>query len=224
MGPVLVELIPLMLVAAFMPGWIIIVLLMLSGKGGLSKATAFALGSLLVRLTQGVLFGYVFRQDAAAYGETGPAIIKSTLLLVLGLLMLILAYLKWRKQDDPDAPPPKWMSGIANMSTGKAFGSGVLLMVGGMKQWVFTLAALATIAEAQLSLATAGLTYLIFMLAAASLMLIAIISYAIAPRRAGAALDAMRGWLDRNNRPITVGVSFIFGVLFMINGITGLMG
>ena len=224
MGAVIVDLIPLMIGAAVVPVWIIAVLLMLSAEGGLRKAAAFTLGTLIVRLAQGALFGYVFERDAEAYGPAGPHIIKSTLLLVIGLMMLILAYLKWRKEEDPDAPPPKWISAIGGMSAGKALAGGVLLTVVGVKQWVFTLAALATIAEAQLGLATAALTYLVFMLAAVSLLLLAVISYAVAPRRAGAALESARKWLERNNQPVTVGVSLVFGVFFIINGITGLLG
>lgn len=224
MGSVLSNLIPLIIGAAVVPIWIIIVLLLLSQMGGLRKAVAFTLGSLLVRVAQGVAFGYLFQQDAQAYGSEGPAIVKSTLLLVVGLLMLILAYMKWRKEEDPDGPPPKWMSAIGGMSTGKALTGGMLLTIVGVKQWVFTLAALAIIAEAQLGLAAASVAYLIFILAAASLMLIAIISYAIAPRQAGAALESARKWLERNNRPVTVIVSLVFGVFFFVNGVSGLLG
>ena len=41
-----------------------------------------------------------------------PALIASTLLLVVGILLLVAAYKKWRNQADPDDPPPQWMQGV----------------------------------------------------------------------------------------------------------------
>jgi hypothetical protein len=62
--------------------------------------------------------------------------------------LLVTAYKKWRKEDDPDAPPPKWMSALSGLSTLKAFGMGALLMIVAVKQWVFTLSAIAIITVA----------------------------------------------------------------------------
>lgn len=224
MSSVIIELIPLMLGAALVPAWIILVLLMLSNPGGLPRAAAFVAGTLLVRVIQGVVFGYVFNQGAEQYGAEGSTVLVSTLLAILGLLMLILAYKKWKKEDDPEAPSPKWMSALTSMSAVKAFGFGALLMALGIKHWVFTLSALATITEAQLGVAQASITFVIYLIVTASLLLIPISFYALAPQRAGAALGQARDWLERNNRPITVIVSLVFGVYFLYQGIAGLLG
>jgi hypothetical protein len=139
------ELLPLIVGAAVLPLWIIISLLLLRSEGGVAKAAAFAGGAMAVRVVQGLLFGFVFGTATDEYGETGAALIKSTLLLVVGILLLVAAYKKWRKEDDPDAPPPKWMSALSGLSTLKAFGMGALLMAIAVKQWVFTLSAIAVI-------------------------------------------------------------------------------
>ncbi len=224
MGSVIVDLIPIMIGAALMPAWIIIVLLMLSDKGGLPKAAAFVAGTLLVRSIQGVVFGAVFQREDQAYGEAGTQVLVSTLLLVIGLLLLTLAYKKWTKEEDPDAPPPKWLASLSEMSVGRAFGMGALLMAVGMKHWVLTLTALATITAGQLDQPQSIVAFAIYLLVSASLLLIPLLFSAIAPRRAASALGSARSWLERNNRPVTVIASLVFGLYFAFQGIMGLLG
>ena len=101
--------------------------------------------------------------------------------------MLISAVKKWRKEEDPDAPPPKWMAILSGLSALQAFGMGALLMALSIKQWVFTLSAIAVIEQAQLSQAGNVLVYLFFVLAAQSLVLAPILVSAVAPVQCGQA-------------------------------------
>jgi hypothetical protein len=224
MGAVIVYLLPLIVGAALLPASIIIALFLLRGGGGVRKALAFAAGAMTVRLVQGVLFGYVFGAAADAYGESGSNLITSTLLLVVGIAMLISAVMKWRKEADPDAPPPKWMAVLGGLSALQAFGMAALLMAISIKQWVFTLSAIAVIEQAQLSHTGNVLVYLFFVVAAHSLVLAPIIVSAVAPTQAARMLDAMQGWLERNSRVIVITVLLIFGVWLLWKGINGLIG
>jgi putative Mn2+ efflux pump MntP len=224
MGAVIVYLLPLVIGAALLPASIILALFLLRGEGGVRKALAFAAGAMTVRLVQGVLFGYVFGAAADAYGESGSNLITSTLLLVVGLVMLISAVTKWRKEADPDAPPPKWMAVLGGLSALQAFGVGALLMALSIKQWVFTLSAIAVIEQGELSHAGNVLAYRLFMLAAQSLVLAPILVSAVAPTQAARMLDAMQGWLERNSRVIVTAVLLIFGVWLLWKGIAGLIG
>ena len=223
MDRLLVDLLPLIIGAAVLPVWIIMALFLLRSDGGLLKATAFAGGAMTVRLLQGILFGYVFGAADEANGDSGASLITSTLLVVLGILLLISAVRKWRKEEDPDAPPPKWMATLSGLSALKAFGMGALLMALAVKQWVFTLSAIAVIEEAQLGQTANVLAYLFFVVAAQSLVLAPIIVYAVAPTQAARGLDAMQGWLERNDRVIVIAVSLIFGAWFLWKGIAGLI-
>ena len=177
-----------------------------------------------VRVVQGVVFGFVFSEATDASGEGGSELITSTLLLVLGILMLISAVKKWRKEEDPDAPPPKWMETLGRLSAIQALGIGMLLMALSIKQWVFTLSAIAAIEQGELSRASNALTYLFFVLAAQSLVLAPILVSAVAPVQSAKRLDAIQGWLERNNRAIVIAASSIFGVWFLWKGIAGLIG
>jgi Sap, sulfolipid-1-addressing protein len=225
MADLIVQLIPMVLGAALAPLWVIIVLLMLASPQGLVKATAFVLGMTLARLLQGLIFGFVFgaSPDAAADGD-GSTPVVSTLLTVLGIVLLIAAYKKWRKEDDPDDPPPKWMQSIDQATPLKALGLGAALIGVAVKLWVFTLSALGVISAAGLGTAASVGAYVVYTFLAQFLLILAIVAYAVAPGPAGAILKRALGWLTANNRPITVSVSLIFGAYFLYSGLKGLLG
>jgi hypothetical protein len=204
-----------------LPAWIIITLLLLRGEGGVVKAAGFAAGAILARSLIIFLFHFVFG-TAASQDDSGN--IASTLLTVVGILLLVAAYKKWRKEDDDDAPPPKWMTMMDGMKPAKAFGFGALLMVIAVKQWVFTLSAIAIVEEAKLGTAETILAFVFFVLGSMSLVLLPILLSAIAPKQSTKILGTVMGFLERYNRPITIAVSLIFGVWFLFKGITGLMG
>jgi putative Mn2+ efflux pump MntP len=224
MNAILIDLLPLILGAALVPLYPIVVLLLLLGEGGLRTALAFVAGVLTVRLAQGVLFGWVFGAAAQTYPDDGPQIIASTLLLVVGILLLLAGAKKWRKQPDPDDPPPQWMAALAGLSPLRAVGAGAAFVVIAVKQWVFTLTALDVIAGAELGAASSAGLYLGFTLATQTLVLLPILAYAVAPQRSARPLRAAQAWLERNNRPIVIGVSLLFGLWFLVKGLLGLIG
>lgn len=54
-----------------------------------------------------------------------PAALKP----ILGVLLLVLAGKSLVGEDDPDAPPPKWMAMLEKPGVGALFGIGLLLSV-----------------------------------------------------------------------------------------------
>lgn len=223
MGELLVDLLPLSVGAALLPVWIIMVLFLLGGKEGWRTAGAFVGGALLVRVVQGVLFGYVFGVADEAHSPGGKGLIAATLLLVIGIMMLVAAYMKWRKQPDADDPPPKWMAMLDGLSAPKALLFGAGLMAVAVKQWVFTLSALAIVRDAPLGGLEQALGFLFFVLVAQSLMIAPILLYVLMPARAAQWLAALQRWLARYERVIMIAASLIFGLWFVFKGITGLM-
>lgn len=227
METILVSLLPYILGSALVPVQIIIgILLLKSPHQGLLKGTAYVAGMTTTRLLQGVIFWFVFTTSGAATvdGSSGQSLVASTLLLVLGIFLLITAYKKWRGEDDPDDPPPQWLTMMDSASPLKAFGIGFGLPLIGAKLWVFTLGALATIADAQLGQPGSTVAYLLFILLAQSLLLLPILIRILLPARSKSVLDAVSAWLTKNNRPIVIVVSLIFGLLFFYSGLTGLIG
>jgi hypothetical protein len=163
-----------------------------------------------MRLVQGLLFGLVFGAAMQASSESGQRLIVSTLLLVLGILLLITACMKWQKAEDPDAPP-RWMATISGLSAGKAVGAGALFVTIAVKQWVFTLSAIGVISEAELGEAANAGLYLFYVVATQTLVLVPSLASAVVPQQAARLLQATQIWLERHNRVIAVAVSFVLG-------------
>jgi hypothetical protein len=223
MAEVFVELIPLILAATLAPVFPIIVLLLLQSERGLGKAIAFVASAVAVRLLQGVIFGLVFASAVEAESAAGLQLIAPTLLTVVGILLLVAGVKKVRKEDDGEDGEPKWMSKLSDLSVLKTAGGGALLMLVAVKQWVFTLSALAVIEEAQPGLTAGVAIYLIFVVATQMLVLPPIIAFAVAPQKAAKPLAAAQGWLQRHNRVIMIVVSFVFGAWFLFKGVSGLL-
>jgi hypothetical protein len=225
MGSTLVSILPMIVGSALVPVQIMIVILILTGREQpVAKALAFVGGMTVARLLQGVLFGLVFGNAAPADGgEAGTPWITSTLLVVLGLFLLITAYRTFNDEPDPDAPPPKWMTMMDGVSVGRSFVMGAGLIMIAAKLWVFTLGAISEIADAGLDLATATVTFLIYILLAQSLLILPIAIRALVPSRATALLDATSAWLNRHNKAIVVTVSVVFGIFFLFRGINAIL-
>ncbi len=223
MATLFVDLIPLILGATLAPIYPIIVLLLLQSERGLGKAVAFVIGAVVVRLAQGVIFGVVFGPAVEAETAAGLQVIGPTLLTVVGILLLVAGVKKWRKEEDSEESEPGWMSKLADLTVLKAAGSGMLLILIGVKQWVFTLSAIALIEEAQPGLSAGVAAYLLFVAATQLLALLPIVAFAVAPQKAAKPLAAAQGWLQRHNRVIVIAVSLIFGVWFLFDGVTSLL-
>lgn len=225
MSSVITSLLPFIIGSALVPLQIIFVVLLLTGEQrGTLKAIAFVLGMTLTRLAQGFLIGVVITGGSSDPADAVRAgVIKSTVLLILGIVLLIAAYKKWSKEPDPDAPPPKWMALIDTITPGKAFLFGALFILIAVKLWVFTLGAISVIGEADLERQDTIIAFLWYILLAQSLLIIPILIRLILPKQAGRLLGSFGGWLETNNDRIVIVVSLVFGLLFLYQGIMGFM-
>jgi hypothetical protein len=227
MSDALVLLTPLIIGSAVVPLQIILIILLLkSPSQGLLKAIAFLAGMTAVRLLQGVVFGLVLTggADGSVDEASEKSFIASTLLLVLGILLLVSAYKKWRKEPDPDAPPPRYLSMMDSATWLQALGFGLALPLISPKLWVFMLSAISEISAAQLGQPASTATFLIFLLLAQSLLLLPILIRILLPSRSVTLLASISDWLARNDRAILITVSLVFGLMFLIQGAGGLLG
>jgi hypothetical protein len=223
MSSVIVQLLPPIFGSMLAPVWIIAVLLLLASPRGLLKATAFVLGMTVVRLLQGLIFGVVFAASPDAKADNaGSSPVVSTLLVLAGILLLIAAVRTWRKEDDPDAPPPKWMQAIDQLTPLKALGYGAAGTGIALKLWVFTLSAIGIITAADLGQTGGVIAFLAYVVLAQALLILSILVFGVVPGTAPTLRKAI-DWLVRYNRPITIAVSLTFGVYFMWDGIRGLL-
>ncbi len=223
MSDVLTELLPVMVGAAVVPLYPIIVLMLLQSPRGLGKTIAFVSGGVMIRLAQGILFGLVLGSAMGNSSEEEQGLITSVFLLVMGILLLVAAFKKWRKEADPDDPPSHWITDLNKLSGLRALSAGAVFVTIAIKQWVFTLSAIGIIAAAGLGPPSGVTLYLFYILITQILVLPLILFFALAPERAAKPLQTAQGWLERHNRVIVMTVSLIFGLWFAYKGITGLI-
>jgi len=226
MDTILASLSPYIIGSAIVPAQIIIVILLLkSPRKPALKATAFLVGLTLLRLLQGLVFGLILTDSAAATAEEGggKSPIVMTLLLVLGLFLLISAIRSWQKEEDADAPPPKWLTMIDSLTPLKALQMGFGLALIGPKLWVFTLSAISVIGERRLGQPSSTVAFLLFVLLAQALLLLLILIRALLPGQSKNFLSQLSDWLVRNNQTILIVVSLVFGFFFVYKGASGLL-
>jgi threonine/homoserine/homoserine lactone efflux protein len=225
MEALLISLLPYIIASAVVPIQGIFGLLLLKSQSqGLFKAIAYVGGMTVARVLQGLAFALFVNQGTVLEGDThGKGLIISTLLLVLGILLLIVAYKKWQGEDDPDDPPPKWLTLIDTATPPKAFGIGFGLPLISPKLWVFTLSALTTIAAAQLGQPSSAIVFLIFIVLAQSLLLLPIFIRILMPTQSKSLLAQLSDWLIENKRAIGIVVSLVFGLWFLYSGISGFL-
>lgn len=213
---------PLVLGSALVPAQLIVTIALLRSPTGVRAAAAFIAGMSSVRLLQGAVFGLAIGGSAAGDDPATASTLRSALLLVVAILLLVMAVKKLVTDEDPDAPPPAWLTRVGSLTPGRAFLTGAGLLVIAPKFWVFTLGAIAAIEEAGLAWSAAAATFLLFVVLTA-LPTAAIVAVVLAtPDRANLLLERLADGIERHNRAIVVGVGLVFGLWFLALALSGL--
>lgn len=111
------------------------------------------------------------------------------------------------------------MTMIDTITPVKAFGIGCILVAASPKLWAFTLNAIAVIGEAQIGQADSTLV-LLFGLLAESLVLLLILIRIIRPEQVTRMLNNLSAWLTQHNRELLIAISLVFGLYFLVKGIS----
>lgn len=216
-----VDLIPLIIGSAILPLQIVVTIVLRRSDAGLRSAAAFVAGMTTLRLVQGlalgVLLGSAQSQETELHSGAGPVV--STVLLVAGILLLAAALRQFLTGEDADAPPPRWLAVAAAMSPRAAFGFGVLLVALGGKWWLFTLGAVAAIADADRGHLQSAVDYLAFVVLAELPVLLIVLVSALVPQRSAPVLDAISDWMERHNHRIVIAACLVFGGWFVVKAL-----
>jgi threonine/homoserine/homoserine lactone efflux protein len=215
-------LLPLVFGSALVPAQLVVTIALLESASGTRAASAFVGGMTVVRLVQGAVFGLAISSSPAGDDAATASTLKSALLLVVSILLLVMAVKKLATDEDPDAPPPAWLTRTASMPPRQAFLVGAGLLVIAPKFWVFTLSAIAAIEEAAVAGVAAVTVYLVFVVLTALPLLTLIAIATASPTRSDLVLARASAWLTRHNRTVVVGVGLIFGTWFLAQALSGL--
>ncbi|HEX5439776.1 MAG TPA: GAP family protein [Ktedonobacterales bacterium] len=220
MGSVLLQMIPLVIGSVMMPTWVLLVLVLLRKGRGPAEAIAFVSGIVVVKILQGLIFGTIFgAYDVSHHRSEIEAIIVTTLLIVVGLLMWMAALKLFIQGDDPDGPPPAWTRMVSAITPLKAFGLGTALVTTSSRSWLFTLAAIGIITQADLGPALSILAYLLYIAGTISLVATPIVLSISSARQ----FNAVAYWLQKHDRVVMIVASLIVGAFFIWTGVSSLL-
>lgn len=216
------DLVPLILGGALEPIEIMITITLLGTPSRLRAAGAWISGHVGTRLLQGLVFGTILHWGARS-GDSKHSYhwVVSTVLLVVAVLLLVTAAREVLSDEDPNAPPPKWMEVLMSATPTKAFFIGAGVVTVSVKAWVFTFAAIGVIGSADMGRIGHMTSYIAFVLLATSGNLIIIGAAAVFGDRSRAVLDRVLRWLQDKNRPIVVLVGLVFGIWFGLKALRG---
>ncbi|GAA5085782.1 GAP family protein [Microbacterium yannicii] len=220
MGAVIGDILTLALGVAISPIPIIAAILMLLSPKARVTGTGFLLGwvlGIVVAVTVFTLLSSVLPE--AEEDEAQP--IKGVIQLVLGVLLLLLAARQWRGRPKAGEEPalPKWMQAIDTITFPKALGLGFLLSAVNPKNLLLAASAGVTIGAAGLDGGSIVVVIAIFTLIAASTVLVPVVGYLVAAEKLRGPLDALRGWLAKENAVIMAVLLLVIGVAIIGKGI-----
>lgn len=206
---------------AISPLAIVAVILMATSGKGRTNGTAFVLGCYVFAICFVGLLVLIGRSAGAEDPDSGPHYVIDAVDIVLGLALLTLAVMQWRKRGSKESP--KWMASLDQLSLPKAFLVGVLIS-GPLspKDLPLLIAAGGRISQASLPWDQAIAVVLIFGLIGVMAVLIPWLLSVVAPRQVEARLSGPRDWLVANHAVIMTMLFVLLGAKLMGSGIADL--
>ncbi len=190
-------------------------ILVLASKGGVRKGAAFIFGWLL-SLAIVIAFTVLVTADKPPKPNTAPSLAAVAAKLAIGVGLTVIAIRQYRKLGKPKPPkkPPKWQTGIDNMTPWYAIGLGPLT-----QPWALVAAGVTVIIEAKISSWESYLA-LAFLCVIATASFLAMEIYAgFRPEPAQAFLARLRHWIDTHTDQVIIIVSLVLGFWLVGNSI-----
>ena len=203
-------------------GSITLVILLLISDRGWHNGLGYALGYTSAYSAIGVstvVLGYRAVENNA--GE--PDLFLPVLLLVLGTLLLWLSLRNWRKPPAENPEPPRFFAIVDKITPLKAFGFGALVTVINFKNLALFLSALSVVILSDLLITEKVVIALLVALVFCLSVIIPVLIYLSFPRRAKDLLNSIKQTLNRHNRPIGIWLPLVFGLLFVMKGLSELL-
>jgi threonine/homoserine/homoserine lactone efflux protein len=223
MGQAIGDVLSLAVGVAVSPLPIVAVVLMLATPRGRANGPAFVLGWIAgVAIIGAAVLLLAGGVGAADGGE--PKTWVSVVKLVLGLLLLLAALGQWRGRPRGDAEPemPKWMKAIDTFTPAKAAGLAAVLAGPNPKNLMLTLAAGATIAQADLPAGDAAVTLAVLVVVATLGVGTPVAIYFLLGERSKTILADLRDWMVHNNAAIMAVLLLVLGAKIVGDAVAGL--
>lgn len=210
MGTLIPKIVITGLGAAVSPVAIMALISVMMKKKPLKNSLFFLMGFTLVLLAGGILAVFVLHLG----GSGSKTALDAWLDISFGALCLVLIPLALRKK-------PKAADAVEHgeLSAGKAFSFGMVMMLANSSTWVIYLAGMHIISAAHLGLPDDAVAVAVLTFTTLLSLLVPIGMRAVFPKAADKMLDDMRVWLSAHQRAIGVSILLIFAILLITKGI-----
>jgi len=213
------EVLPYAVGVAISPIPIIAVILMLFSNRSKTNGPAFLVGWIIgLGVVVGVVYAIADASDVATDSSASDG--SSTVQVVLGVVLLVLALRNWRKRPGPgeEAAMPKWMATIDAFTPVKALGLGVVLSAVNPKNLIISVGAAAAVAQAGESTSDSVVALAVFVILASLSIAVPVFFYLLGGAKAKTVLDGWKAWLSANNAAVMAVLLLVFGVVLIGKG------
>jgi len=182
-------------------------IVVLASKNGVRKGAAFIFGWLL-SLAIVIALTILVTGNKPPKPSTAPSLAALAVKILIGVVLLVIAVRQYRRLGRPKPPkdPPKWQTGVDNMSLWFALALGPLT-----QPWGLVAAGIATITEAKLSSFEDYLAIILFCLVSTSTYLAMEVYAGFRPVQTQALLDGIRTWIDTHRDQVIIILSTVLG-------------
>lgn len=201
----------------------IVILLLISDKGwrnGVAYASGYIIGYTFIGMSV-ILAGYTASEPGTQ--EEGSGLFASVLFITFGVLLVILAVRNWRKPPSDEAKPPRFFSILDKITPLRSFALGAAVTVINFKNLAIFLSAVSVLHLSDLLLPTKLVIIVLIVLVFCVAVIVPVVIYFTFPDSAPERLNWIRQSLEKHSRTIGIWIPLIFGLIFLIRGITGLL-
>ena len=224
MGQVIGDILPSAIGVAISPLPIIAVILMLFSERARQNGPAFLVGW-IGGLTAAVVLVLIVA-GAAGASSGGPSTLASLIQLGLGLLLLVLGLMQWKKRpaSGAEVETPAWMAAIDSLQPPRAAMLGVLLSAANPKNLTLAIAGAVAIGKAGLDVGGSLVAVLVFVAVGSVSIIVPVGYYLLGGESARLTLDGWKAWLLANNATVMTVLFLVLGVTIAGKGLGALLG
>ena len=225
MGAAIGDMLPAAVAVAISPLPIIAVVLILVSARGRVNGLAYLTGQIVGVVVAGAIL-LAIAGSAGAEGEGQPAGWVNWLKLLLGLVLVALAFKQWRARPAAGEEPetPTWMGALDEFTPLKAAGAGAALAAINPKNLILIVAGMAAIAETGIPTGEQAVALIVFtMIASLGVAIPVVLSFALG-ERSHDLLNRLKTWMAANSAVIMTVVLILIAAKLIGDAIAGFSG
>jgi hypothetical protein len=219
-----VDLLPVLFALMISPARTLAVIILLHTPKSTSTALSFVGGMVSAMVVQGAALGAAMSVVGLTSDDRSGdlSVFVGALFLVGGLILLAGAFKIAAAPASGGGSLASLLGRLEHIKPAGAYKIGFGWIFASPKQWVFVLTAVAVIFAADLRAVGSLANYVVFTVLVQAAYFVIIGGFALAPERVGRILDAVFGWLRSHLRPTAIGIFAMFGIVFVVKGLSSL--